>query len=167
MKNVGGRNVGRRLGVCRESLSGGHGADPLSASVGRYTPQHCSVLSSARSHRRAAQDNSCAPYKGPETHPHAVHALEPQFPSHRRRIGRARPSRAVRIALPHQQHPPHAGGLDPAAAIRVTAVVRTVSMTVSPCVSKSADRARMNSFERRSREPCGRPLPRVSEREAR
>jgi hypothetical protein len=31
-------------------------------------------------------------------------------------------------------------------------------MTVSPCVSKSADKARVNSLDRRSRKPCGRPL---------
>jgi hypothetical protein len=37
------------VGVSKES----HDADPLLVKVGRHTPQHCSVLSSARRHRRA------------------------------------------------------------------------------------------------------------------
>jgi hypothetical protein len=47
-RNLGRRNTGRRLGVSKEGLSGGHDADPLFVKVGSHTPQHCSVLSSVK-----------------------------------------------------------------------------------------------------------------------
>jgi hypothetical protein len=39
-------------GVCKE----GHDADPLVVKVGTHTPQHCSVLSRAKSHHRASSE---------------------------------------------------------------------------------------------------------------